>query len=336
MLHIHKSLRKLIRPRHRNNLTIDSSNFFSALLQSTNQNSKIFHSSHFSTENNANNNPHGLQTMRLNKLMSRRDICSRREADTLIATGKVSVNDVVVTQMGLQVREDVNITIDGIKAKELINGITIMINKPIGIVSSQAEHGNIPALSLLTLKNRSSQCISELPAELNVRKNTNKPVTVSTKKGLASVGRLDLDSSGLLLFSNDGILAKKVIGSTDIEKEYLVTVSPQAPHVSHNKSIVRDSKDDGSGNHKRWRKDGTYETIERWRTMVDDRSHLEFALSATNQINEDFSMSMARKLLTSNILKLDGKHLRKVVVENITNDVDEKSSTAGIKRKGYA
>ena len=254
-------------------------------------------------------------TMRLNKLMSRLDICSRREADAFIRDGKVAVDGVTATQMGLQVRLDATITVEGKESQEMTNsGITLMLHKPVGVVSSQAEHGHTPALSLMTQRTRSSLCLTALPSVLKVRKG--KPVSVTSRKGLASLGRLDLDSSGLLLFSNDGTLAKKLIGSVDVEKEYEVVVAPQAPHVSHDKSVIREtSSNTNTSPAKRWRKDGTYETIERWRTMENDRAHFESELAAAGQRNTSFSMALARKMLSNGTMQLDGKQLRTVVVE---------------------
>lgn len=96
--------------------------------------------------------------------------------------------------------------------KILAEKVTILINKPKGYVSSQAEDGYENAVSLVTPENKD-------PLE-------KKEFSHNHLKGLAPAGRLDIDSQGLIIFTQDGVLAKKIIGeNSDIEKEYIVRVA---------------------------------------------------------------------------------------------------------------
>jgi 23S rRNA pseudouridine2604 synthase len=152
------------------------------------------------------------QLVRLSKLMAQRGICSRREADAFIEQGLVLVNGVVVNQLGIKVPAAVEIRLAPQARKQQSNLITIVLNKPIGYVSAQPESGYTPAFELITPANQFGTSRQRLrPQHL---------------KGLAVAGRLDIDSQGLLLFTQDGRLAKKVIGeNSSIEKEYIVRVA---------------------------------------------------------------------------------------------------------------
>ena len=149
--------------------------------------------------------------IRLSKLMSNKGICSRREADDYISRGLVYVNGIVVDQLGTKVTADVRITLAREALTQQKNLITILLNKPIGYVSAQAEDGYTPAIKLLTSQNYSGE----------------EPLTINPLdlENLAVTGRLDIDSQGLLIFTQDGRLAKQIIGEdSDVEKEYLVRV----------------------------------------------------------------------------------------------------------------
>ena len=164
------------------------------------------------------------EIVRLSKLMAERGVCSRREADALIERGLVLVNGVVVNQLGTKVAPDVEITLAPQAINEQKKLITIILNKPVGYVSAQPEPGYIPAIKLITTANQFSKPVS-------------KPVSKSDERlrpehlrGLAVVGRLDIDSQGLLLFTQDGRLAKKIIGEDSrVEKEYIVRVAGSLP-----------------------------------------------------------------------------------------------------------
>ncbi|HEU0185857.1 MAG TPA: pseudouridine synthase [Blastocatellia bacterium] len=151
------------------------------------------------------------EMLRLSKLMAQRGLCSRREADTFIEQGLVSVNGVVVDRLGTKVAPDVEITLAPQAVKEQKGLITIILNKPIGYVSAQPEPGYTPAIKLITVANQFGK--------------RNKCLMPEHLKGLAVAGRLDIDSQGLLIFTQDGRLAKKIIGEESrVEKEYIVRV----------------------------------------------------------------------------------------------------------------
>jgi 23S rRNA pseudouridine2604 synthase len=151
-------------------------------------------------------------TLRLNKRMAELGLASRREADDWIAKGWVKV-DGRVAEMGMQVTPDVKIEIDkqatGAQAKQ----VTVLINKPLGLVSGQAEDGHEPAITLVQPQNRW--------AEDNARFFFHP----SQLKSLVPAGRLDIDSTGLLVLTQDGRVARQLIGEDAVmEKEYLVRV----------------------------------------------------------------------------------------------------------------
>lgn len=154
------------------------------------------------------------EMVRLSKLMAQRGVCSRREADVFIEQGMVSVNGVIVDQLGTKVAPDAEITLAPQAVKKQKELITIILNKPIGYVSAQPESGYAPAIKLITVANQFGK--------------GNKRLMPEHLKGLAVAGRLDIDSQGLLLFTQDGRLAKKIIGEESrVEKEYIVRVRGQ-------------------------------------------------------------------------------------------------------------
>lgn len=156
------------------------------------------------------------ELVRLSKLMTERGICSRREADDYIAQGLVYVNGERVQELGFKVTRDVKVELAAKAQKKQNELVTILLNKPIGYVSAQPEPGYEPAIRLLTAE--------------NFEGNGTPRVIPQKMKTLAVAGRLDIDSQGLLLFTEDGRLAKKIIGeNSEIEKEYLVRVEGQLP-----------------------------------------------------------------------------------------------------------
>ena len=143
--------------------------------------------------------------------MSERGMCSRREADDHIARGWVYVDGVKVDELGTRIEPTAKITLD--KRSQAIQRVTILLNKPIGYVSGQAESGYRPAIALAIPENHSSNDPSKTRF---VRQHL---------RGLAPAGRLDIDSTGLLVLTQDGRIAKQLVGQdTSIEKEYLVRV----------------------------------------------------------------------------------------------------------------
>ncbi|OFZ31956.1 MAG: pseudouridylate synthase [Bdellovibrionales bacterium RIFCSPHIGHO2_01_FULL_40_29] len=151
------------------------------------------------------------ELLRLSKLMSERGICSRREADDYIQRGYVFVNGERITELGTKVTPDVKITLDTPALRQQNNLVTIIMNKPIGYVSGQPEPGYEPAIRLVKDSTQFS--------------NQKRTLQHGDMKNLAVVGRLDIDSQGLLIFTQDGRLAKKLIGeNSTVEKEYIVRV----------------------------------------------------------------------------------------------------------------
>jgi len=150
---------------------------------------------------------------RLSKRMSELGLCSRREADEWIVNGWVKVDGKVVDVLGVRVSPHAQIEIADAAARHQSEQVTILLNKPIGYVSGQAEDGHTPASVLITPENRWAADPS---------RTTFRPAHL---RGLAPAGRLDIDSTGLIVFTQDGRVAKRLIGSdSEVEKEYLVRV----------------------------------------------------------------------------------------------------------------
>ena len=150
--------------------------------------------------------------VRLSKIMAERGICSRREADELIASGQVFVDGLRVKELGIKVHPDCQIELSESAKEDLAAKVTVLLNKPIGYVSAQPEKDYEPAIVLLTAENYDGD-----PSRLQ-----KEPRAL---EGLAVAGRLDIDSQGLLVFTQDGTIAKQLIGeNTEVEKEYLVRV----------------------------------------------------------------------------------------------------------------
>ncbi|MBI1395958.1 MAG: pseudouridine synthase [Betaproteobacteria bacterium] len=151
--------------------------------------------------------------VRVSKLLSERGLCSRREADTFIERGWVFVDGQPVTELGTRARPDQEITLSRAAREQQGTQVTILLHKPVGFVSGQAEGGYRPAVALVESRSRfegDRTPIRFSPAHL---------------RGLAPAGRLDIDSTGLLVLTQDGRVARRLIGEdSTIEKEYLVRV----------------------------------------------------------------------------------------------------------------
>ncbi len=143
--------------------------------------------------------------------MAERGLCSRREADAYIERGLVFVNGERVTQLGTRAAPDATITLAGEAKAQQASQATILLHKPIGYVSGQAEDGHQPAIVLVGPGSHMA--------------NDKRRFQPGHLKGLAPAGRLDIDSTGLLVLTQDGRVARQLIGEdSDIEKEYLVRV----------------------------------------------------------------------------------------------------------------
>nr|WP_325346387.1 pseudouridine synthase [Xylophilus sp.] len=144
--------------------------------------------------------------------MAELGLCSRREADDWIAQGWVRVNG-RPAEMGVKVGPGDRIEVDPRARGQQAQQVTILLNKPVGYVSGQAEDGHQPAVTLITPANHWREDPSRIrfaPQQL---------------RGLAPAGRLDIDSVGLLVLTQDGRVARTLIGEDGTtEKEYLVRV----------------------------------------------------------------------------------------------------------------
>jgi 23S rRNA pseudouridine2604 synthase len=154
-----------------------------------------------------------MEKIRVSKLMSEQGLCSRREADGYIERGWVFVDGVRVTELGTRILPTQKITLSKAAQSNQLALVTILLNKPIGYVSGQAEQGYKPAVTLVNAESRFSG------------DKTAQRFSPVHLKGLAPAGRLDIDSTGLLVLTQDGRIAKLLIGEDSrIEKEYLVRV----------------------------------------------------------------------------------------------------------------
>ena len=159
----------------------------------------------------------GATTVRLNKRMAELGLCSRREADAWIDQGWVRANG-QVAEMGMQVGSTDRITVERAAQEQQEQQVTVLLHKPMGYVSGQAEDGHEPAMVLFQARNQWTGDTTRIrfsPAQF---------------KGLAPAGRLDIDSVGMLVMTQDGRVARQLIGEdADMEKEYLVRVTCAGP-----------------------------------------------------------------------------------------------------------
>lgn len=143
--------------------------------------------------------------------MAEKGICSRREADAFIERGWVYVDGETVSTLGTKVDPGQTVVLDQKAIAELGHYVTFLLNKPVGYVSSQPEKGYKAAVTIISRETRFKADSSRLrfsPSQL---------------KGLAPAGRLDIDSQGLLVLTQDGRIARQLIGEDSaIEKEYVV------------------------------------------------------------------------------------------------------------------
>jgi 23S rRNA pseudouridine2605 synthase len=136
--------------------------------------------------------------MRLNKFLARSGVCSRRNADLLIQSGRVAINGIPVQKLGVQVDENQDeVTVDGKKVSLNQNLLYILLNKPKDYLSTVKDNFRRPTVLDL----------------------------VGKEKNIFPVGRLDKDTEGVLLLTNDGELTFRLTHPRfEIEKTYRVTV----------------------------------------------------------------------------------------------------------------
>ena len=153
--------------------------------------------------------------VRVSKLLAERGICSRREADQYIEQGLVLLDGQPVTELGTRAHPSQTVSLAKGAQLQQAQRLTVLLNKPIGYVSHADDDGQYPpAVSLIT-PDREWEDPKAPPR---------RPAPFSTR-GLAPAGRLDIDSTGLLVLTQDGRIARVLIGEDSaIEKEYLVRV----------------------------------------------------------------------------------------------------------------
>jgi 23S rRNA pseudouridine2604 synthase len=152
--------------------------------------------------------------VRLSKVMAERGLASRREADEWIEAGWVRV-DGAVAVLGQRIGPSAQIVIDPEAKRDQSRRVTVLLHKPVGYVSGQPEDGHPSAATLVAAPNLWS---GGPPGPR---------VSPAHLRGLAPAGRLDIDSTGLLVLTQDGRIARALIGEDSaIEKEYLVRVRP--------------------------------------------------------------------------------------------------------------
>lgn len=152
------------------------------------------------------------EPQRVNRWLAQNGVCSRREAEDLIARGLVSIDGERVDDVGRKIAPGQTLTLADAAQAELAASLTAVLHKPVGVVSAQPEPGQVPAVRLLTRQALAGE----------------SAVVPDAATSLAPLGRLDMDSRGLLLLSDDGVLAKAIIGpGSALEKEYLVRVAGQ-------------------------------------------------------------------------------------------------------------
>ncbi|MGZ3273754.1 MAG: pseudouridine synthase [Caulobacteraceae bacterium] len=149
------------------------------------------------------------EPQRVNKWLAQSGVCSRREAEALIAEGLVSIDGETVSDPGRKILPGQTLVLADKAEHKLDAQMSILLHKPRGIVSAQPEPGQTPAARLLT-RDRLWGPPAPVPAP---------------DASLPPVGRLDMESRGLLILSQDGVLAKALIGpASTLEKEYRVFV----------------------------------------------------------------------------------------------------------------
>jgi 23S rRNA pseudouridine2604 synthase len=149
------------------------------------------------------------EPQRVNRWLAQSGVCSRREAEGLIGRGLVFIDGARVDDVGRKIEPGQTLTLNDAAEGGLQANLTVVLNKPVGVVSSQPEGDQVPAVRLLTAQALRGE--SAVIPDRNTR--------------LAPLGRLDQDSHGLLVLSEDGVLAKALIGpDSALDKEYLVRV----------------------------------------------------------------------------------------------------------------
>lgn len=151
----------------------------------------------------------GDEPQRVNKWLAQSGVCSRREAEAFIADGLVFIDGARVDDAGRKIERGQTLVLKDAASVQLGAQLTAVVHKPVGVVSAHPERGQVEAARLLTRDNLVGEGAPPAP-----------------DASLPPLGRLDRDSRGLLLLSEDGVLAKAVIGpDSALDKEYLVRIA---------------------------------------------------------------------------------------------------------------
>ena len=144
------------------------------------------------------------EKIRLQVYLAHAGVASRRASEQIILDGRVTVNGTVVTELGTKIGNSDTVTVDGKKIKPEARKCYVLLNKPAGFVCSASDE-------------KGRQVAADLLKD-------------SYSERLYNVGRLDMYSKGMILFTNDGDFAKKLSHpSSQIEKEYIVETSQDVP-----------------------------------------------------------------------------------------------------------
>ena len=161
--------------------------------------------------------PHVVGGERLQKVLAHAGVASRRACEVLISSGRVSVDGVIVTEAGVRVDPATQeIRVDNARVLTDPDVVTVMLHKPAGVVTTMEDPESRPTVAEL-----GARWVAEHADELE------HPESVR----LVHVGRLDTQTEGLLLLSNDGELAHRLIHPRyEIAKTYVAIVEGQAEH----------------------------------------------------------------------------------------------------------
>jgi 23S rRNA pseudouridine2604 synthase len=157
------------------------------------------------------------QLERVAKLMAGRGLCSRREAERLIDAGCVLLDGEPVLAQGAKAAPTADIRITDAGQRLLGGRATVLLHKPLGIVSTQPEPGQTPAWQLVRATARRGTIDAAVERSL-----------LADPQSLSVAGRLDRASRGLLILTQDGTVARRIIGGQGVEKEYLVRTDAPA------------------------------------------------------------------------------------------------------------
>ena len=220
-----------------------------------------------------------LTLTRLNKRMAELGLCSRREADAWIEQGWVLVNG-HPAEMGVKVGPNDRVEVDPRAKGHQDTQVTILLHKPMGYVSGQAEDGHEPAIVLIN------------PRTHWAGDSSKRRFTPTQLRSLAPSGRLDIDSTGLLVLTQDGRVARQLIGEdSEMEKEYLVRVT----YTGHENTAAATAAS------------ATYGGRANQLSAIGDHDRV------TNNVQAVFPKAQLERLRHS--LSLDGKPLKRAQVE---------------------